>query len=206
MRDWCPLIRTLSSTSNAEFSLYVSTNPFVFEIALFVVRIGFILVLVHLTRRSTLPYPAAMAIAGLLGSLVPGIFASRMDPDIVLFVVLPPLLYYAAWFTSWPEFKRNVRAVSFLAFGLVFVTTLSVAAVIKLFAPPMPWAVAFVLGACVSPPDAIAATVVCRRAKVSSRLLAILEGESLMNDAAALVAFRVALAAALSGASPTAIF
>jgi monovalent cation/hydrogen antiporter len=174
-------------------------EDFLTKLVWVLISLAVLLAGVRLTRRSPLPYPAAMALGGLIVSLIPGTPAVRLTPDIVLYGVLPPLLYSAAWNTSWPEFRRNIRAVSFLAFGLVFLTIFAVGFGVKIIFTDMPWSVALMLGAILSPPDAIAATVVCRRAKVSARLLAILEGESLVNDAGALVAFRLALAATVAG-------
>jgi CPA1 family monovalent cation:H+ antiporter len=175
-------------------------NPFLSELFVTISLLSAVLLLVHFARHSPLPYPAVMALAGLGIGLIPSMPTIQLNPNVVLNVFLPPLLYYAAWFTSWPEFRRNLRAVSFLAFGLVLVTIAAVALVAKYLLPDMPWAVAALLGAILSPPDAIAATVVCRRAHISPRLMAIIEGESLINDAGALVAFRTSVAAALTGA------
>ena len=161
--------------------------------------LALVLLLVQLSKRIPIPYPAVMALAGLLIALIPGIPTIEIDPQFVLVVFLPPILYSAAWNTSWPEFKRNLRPIAFLAVGLVFVTIFAIAAVVHAAVPTMPWAVAFLLGAIVSPPDAIAATAIFQRLGAPRRLVAILEGESLINDAGALVAFRTALAVALTG-------
>src|SRR4029079_4990384 len=116
-----------------------------------------------------------------------------------LVIFLPPLLFAAAWFTSWRDFAVHLRAISLLAIGRVIATTIGVAAVAHALIPGMPWAVAFVLGAIVSPPDAVAATAVMQRLHVPRWLVTVLEGESLFNDATGLVAFQVALGAVLSG-------
>ena len=162
--------------------------------------LALVLLLVQLSKRIPLPYPAVMALAGLLIALLPGIPIVEFNPEFVLVVFLPPILYSAAWNTSWPEFKRNLRPIAFLAVGLVFATMVAVAMAVHAAVPTMPWAVAFLLGAIVSPPDAIAATAIFERLGVPRRLVSILEGESLINDAGALVAFRTALAVALTGA------
>ena len=169
------------------------------NLELTIALLALVLLLVQLSKRIPLPYPAVMALAGLLIALVPGIPTIAINPEFVLVVFLPPILYSAAWNTSWPEFKRNLRPITFLAVGLVFATMLAVALAVHAAVPTMPWAVAFLLGAIVSPPDAIAATAIFERLGVPRRLVSILEGESLVNDAGALVAFRTALAVALTG-------
>jgi monovalent cation/hydrogen antiporter len=164
-----------------------------------VVLLGIVLGLVRLAHAVGVPAPVVMALVGLGISLVPGLAQVSFDPDLVLLVFLPPILYAAAWNMPWPEFRRNVRPISLLAFSLVFATIAAVALVAKVLVPGMPWAVAALLGAIVAPPDAIAATSVFERLPVPRRLLTIIEGESLVNDAGALVAYRVALAAILTG-------
>jgi CPA1 family monovalent cation:H+ antiporter len=161
--------------------------------------LALVLLLVQLSKRVPLPYPAVMALGGLLIALIPGTPELDINPEFVLVVFLPPILYSAAWNTSWPEFQRNFRPIGLLAVGLVFATIFAVAATVHAIVPSMPWAVAFLLGAIVSPPDAISATAIFERLGVPRRLVSILEGESLVNDASALVAFRTALAVALTG-------
>jgi CPA1 family monovalent cation:H+ antiporter len=123
----------------------------------------------------------------------------KLDPALVFFFLLPPLLYPAALFTSWRDFRRNLRPVLLLAIGLVLVTMVSIAWVAHTLNPSIPWAAAFALGAIVSPPDAVAATSIIRRLKVPHRIEVILEGESLVNDATALVALQFAIAALMTG-------
>jgi Na+/H+ antiporter len=149
--------------------------------------------------RLRLPYPIVLVIGGLALAFGSGLPRVEIPPELVLVIFLPPLLFAAAWFTSWRDFAANLRSISLLAIGLVIATTAGVAAVAHALIPGMPWAVAFVLGAIVSPPDAVAATAVMQRLRVPSRLVTILEGESLVNDATGLVAFQVALAAVGSG-------
>jgi CPA1 family monovalent cation:H+ antiporter len=122
------------------------------------------------------------------------------DPELILALVLPPILYQAAMLTSWRDFAASFRTIGLLAFGLVLATTLAVGAAFKFLAPDVPWAVAFVFGAIVSPPDAVAATSVLSRMNIPRRVVTVLEGESLINDAAALVLYKFAVAAALTGA------
>jgi monovalent cation/hydrogen antiporter len=152
-----------------------------------------------LSQRMGLPYPTLMVLAGLAIALVPGLPSVSLHPDIVFLVFLPPLLYAAAWQTPWREFVANRRPILLLALGLVLATTVAVGVVAHLMIPDFPWAAAFALGAIVSPPDAVAATAVARTLRIPRRIVSILEGESLVNDATGLVAYRVAVAAALTG-------
>ena len=145
------------------------------------------------------PYPIPLVIGGLLLGLVPGIPDVELDPDLVLLVFLPPLLYSAAFFTDLRTLRADARVISLTAIGLVMATA-GVVAVIAHELIHLPWAMSFVLGAIVSPTDPAAATAVMRRVGAPRRLVNILEGESLFNDATALVAYKVAVAAAV-GAS-----
>src|SRR5881392_4221078 len=143
-----------------------------------------------------LPYPVVLVLAGLALSFVPRLPEVKLNPNIVFYFFLPPLIYPAALFTSWRDFRRNLRPILLLAVGLVLFTMAAVAAVAHAIVQNIPWAAAFALGAIVSPPDAIAATAVIRRLSVPRRIEAIVEGESLVNDATALVALQFAIAAA----------
>ena len=153
-----------------------------------------------LSRRINLPYPIALVVGGSLLGFVPGLPQLAFDPQLLLVLVLPPILYQAALLTSWRDFKANLRPIGFLAIGLVIVTTLAVGAALKLLFPEMPWAVAFVFGAIVSPPDAVAATAVLSRYNIPHRVVVVLEGESLVNDASGLVLYKFAVAAVLTSA------
>lgn len=150
-------------------------------------------------RRLRIPYPIALVIGGLGIGLVPGLPPVRIQPDLVFFLFLPPLLYAAGWLTSWYDFRSNLRPIFLLAVGLVLFTTLVVGAVIHAVIPAIPLAIAFAFGAIVSPPDAIAATAVAEQIRLPRRVVTVIEGESLVNDATGLVALRFALAAAASG-------
>lgn len=123
----------------------------------------------------------------------------RLDPNIVFLVFLPPLLWAAAYFTSWRDFRANARPITLLAVGLVLATTAAVASVAHALLPSLGWAGAIVLGAIVSPPDAVSATAILKQLHLPRRGITILEGESLVNDATALVLYRAALATAVSG-------
>ena len=155
-------------------------------------------VLALTARRLTIPYPILFVIGGLLIGLVPKLPQVRLDPDLIFLFVLPPLLFPAALFTSWRDFRMNLRPISLLAIGLVLFTTVAVAWLAHAFMG-LPLAAGFVLGAIISPPDAIAATAIADRLKVPRRIVTILEGESLVNDATALVAYRFAVAAVATG-------
>lgn len=166
------------------------------------VALAFATLVVALTafgRRLPVPPPVLQVFAGLLLGALPGITVPEIEPDLVFFVFLPPILWAAAFFTSLREFKANRRPIGLLAIGLVIATTVGVAFVARALFPTMPWAVAVALGAIVSPPDAVAAAAVVSRLPVPRRVIVILEGESLVNDASALVLYRTAVAAAVTG-------
>ena len=145
------------------------------------------------------PYPILLVIGGLVIGLLPGMPALELPPELVLVAFLPPLLYSAALFSSPHELRRNIRPITLLALGLVLATVLTVASIAH-YVADLSWPAAFVLGAIVSPTDPLAATSIARRLGVPARVVTIVEGESLVNDAAALVAFRFAVAAVLTGA------
>jgi monovalent cation/hydrogen antiporter len=149
-------------------------------------------------KKISLPYPVLLVIGGLALGFVPGLPAVQLEPDMVFLFLLPPLLYPAALFTSWRDFRANLAPISLLAFGLVLITAAIVAAAAHALIG-LPWPAAFVLGAIVSPPDAVAATAITSRLRVPRRIVTVLDGESLVNDATALVAYRFAIAAMVSG-------
>jgi CPA1 family monovalent cation:H+ antiporter len=155
--------------------------------------------LLSLAQIVRLPYPILLVLGGLALGFVPGIPHLTLDPDIVLVAILPPLLYSAAFFTSLRDLRANIRPLSLLALGLVLATTVSVAAVAHTFIGGLTWPVAFTLGAIVAPTDAVAATAIAARLGIPRRLVSLIEGESLINDATALVAYRFAVAAVLTG-------
>jgi monovalent cation/hydrogen antiporter len=158
-----------------------------------------VVALTAVARRLPVPTPILQVVAGFLVALVPGVGIPELEPDIVFFVFLPPILWAAAFFTSLREFKANIRPITLLAVGLVLATSVAVAVAARALLPGLPWAVAIALGAIVSPPDAVAATAIVSRLPVPRRVIAILEGESLVNDASALVLYRTAVAAAVTG-------
>ena len=152
-----------------------------------------------LARRAGLPYPIALVVGGGAVGFVPGMPDLDFDPQVLLVIVLPPILYQAALLTSWRDFKANLRPIGMLAIGLVIVTTLAVGATLKFFVPDLPWAAAFAFGAIVSPPDAVAATAILSSMNMPRRIVTVLEGESLVNDASGLVIYKFAVAAVLTG-------
>jgi len=158
-----------------------------------------VVVLALLARRLKVAYPILFVIGGCLLGFVPGLPRIELKPEIVFLIFLPPLLFPAALFTSWRDFRLNLRPILLLAVGLVLFTTVAVAYLAHHFIPDMPLAAGFVLGAIISPPDAIAATAIAERLSVPRRIVTILEGESLVNDATALVAYQFAIAAITTG-------
>jgi len=170
--------------------------PVIFAIAF----AALVITLTALARRLPIPSPILQVLAGVAIGFIPGTTLPPLDPEIVFFVFLPPILWAAAYFTSLREFKANRRPIALLAVGLVLATTAAIALVARWLFPDLPWAVAVALGAIVSPPDAVAAAAVVSRLPVPRRVIVILEGESLVNDASALVLYRTAIAAAVTGA------
>lgn len=164
-----------------------------------VLLLGFVAALAFVARRVGLPYPIPMVIGGLVIGFVPGLPHVALEPELVLLLFLPPILFAAGYETSPRELWRKRRPISLLALGLVLITTLGVALVISRLVPGIPFAAAVALGAIVSPPDAIAATSIAERLGLPRRLVTVLEGESLLNDATALVTYRFAVAAAVTG-------
>ena len=161
------------------------------------VLIAAVVVLTPLADRVRVPQPVLLTVFGLALALVPGTPGLSLDPDLILPVVLPPLLFAATQRTTAREFRDHAEAVLLLAVGLTLATAAVVAVVVHLAG--LSWSAAFVLGATVSPPDPVAATAVARRLRLPDRLVTILEGEGMFNDATALVAFKVAVAAAVTG-------
>ncbi|SCE70340.1 sodium/proton antiporter, CPA1 family [Micromonospora coriariae] len=145
-----------------------------------------------LARRLGLLAPILLVVLGLALSFVPGFPQVHLEPELVLVGILPPLLYVAALETSVPAFKNNIRPILLLAVGLVLFTAFVVGLVLHLLLPQVPFAICLALGAVVAPPDAVAATAVARRVGLPRRVVTILEGESLVNDATALVLLRIA--------------
>ncbi|MGC4103933.1 Na+/H+ antiporter [Ferruginibacter sp.] len=152
-----------------------------------------------LSNRYRFPLPIALVLGGVCISLVPGLPVIALNPEVVFIVFLPPLLYGAAWNTSWHEFKANLRPIGLAAIGLVIFTTVLVAMAAHWLIDDLSWPAAFLIGAIVSPPDAVAATSVTKGLGLQPRMITILEGESLVNDASGLVAYKYALTAITAG-------
>src|SRR6476659_7022182 len=149
--------------------------------------------------RLELPPAILLVIAGVILALIPGLPSVELAPELVLLLVLPPVIYSAAVAMSWNEFRFNLRPISLLAVGCVVFTTVAVAAATH-WLLGLPWPVGFVLGAIVSPPDAVAPLSILRRMQLPRRILVVLEGEGLANDATALILYRFAVAAVSLGA------
>ncbi len=168
-------------------------------IELIVVLLFMVLVLAVIAFRADIPYPMVLLVGGTAIAFMPGIPHVVLDPELVFILFLPPILFSAAYFTSWRDFRANQRPILLLAIGGVLATMSIVAVVAHALIPGISWPVAFVIGAVVSPPDAVAATSIFQRLGVPHRIVTILEGESLVNDASALIAFRFAVAAVAAG-------
>jgi CPA1 family monovalent cation:H+ antiporter len=170
-------------------------NVFGFYLLLLLV----ILLLFMLAQRLKIAYPIILVVGGLLLGFVPGLPEISIDPELIFLIFLPPLLYDAAWYTSWKDFWKWRRVIGSFAFLIVLLTSTVVAVVAHQLIPGFTLALGFLLGGIVSPPDAVSATSILKQVDVPKRLTAILEGESLLNDASSLVVFRFALLAVASG-------
>lgn len=163
----------------------------------------FVVIFAALARKLQTPYPIVLVIAGLLLSFIPGISTIALNPDVIFLAVLPPLLYSAAWLTSWRDFKYNLVTIFLLAFGLVGFTVLGVAETTHWVFAGFDWRLGFVLGAVVATTDAIAATSIAKRLGLPKRIVDVLEGESLVNDATGLLALEFAIAMVVNRQTPT---
>jgi CPA1 family monovalent cation:H+ antiporter len=153
-----------------------------------------------IARRLDWPAPLLLVAVGLAASFVPGMPDFRLEPELVLVIVLPPLLYSSALDSSYVNIRRNIRPIGLLAIGLVLTTTVGVGLVAHLVIPALPLPASLVLGAIVAPPDAVAAVAIGRKLGLPRRIMTLLTGESLVNDATALTAYKVAVAAATGAA------
>src|SRR5687767_11616959 len=151
--------------------------------------------------RLHVPAPLLLIVVGAAASYVPAVPTIHLESEVVLLGLLPPLLYAAAIQTSLVDFNANRGSILRLSVVLVVITSLTVGAVVQWLVPGIGWAAAIAIGAVVAPPDAVAATAVARRIGLPRRVVTILEGESLLNDATALVALRTAIASAAAGVS-----
>ncbi len=156
--------------------------------------------LATLARRLHIAEPIPFVLGGLALGFIPAIADVEFPPEAVFLLFIPPLVYLGAYLTPWREFKNNIRPILMLAIGLVITTIFAVAVVAKAVVnEPIPWSVAFVLATIVAPPDAVAVMAITQRLKVPRRVVSLLEGESLANDTVALVAYKMAIAAAVTG-------
>ncbi len=165
----------------------------------YVYLILIILALVMLADKLRLAYPIVLVLGGLALSFVDEFSKITIDPELVFFIFLPPLLYEAAWQVSWKEFWKWRRIIASFAFPIVIITSCVIALFSTALIPGFTLALGFLLGGIISPPDAVSATTIMRQVKVPKSFMSIIEGESLLNDAASLIVFRFALAAVLTG-------
>ena len=167
-----------------------------FLLLMFVVAFG------ALAKKLQLAYPIVLVIAGLIIGFIPGLPRVSLNPDVIFLTILPPLLFNAAWQTSWREFHYNLASILMLAFGLVAFTVIGVALASGSLFSILTWPTGIVLGAIVAPTDALAATSIARRVGLPERLVHVLEGESLVNDATGLLALEFGIALVVDGHSP----
>ena len=170
----------------------------------FLLLLGFVVVLGELARRLKVAYPIVLVLGGLLLSLFPDLPRVRLNPELFFLAVLPPLLFHAAWLTSLREFRYNLASILLLAFGLVVFTVTGVAIAGERLFLLLNWKTGFLLGAILAPTDAIAAASIAKRVGLPGRITDVLEGESLINDASGLLALEFALALIMSGETPSA--
>lgn len=170
---------------------------------IFLLLLLFIISFGQIARKIGTPYPIVMIVGGLFLGFVPWIPKITFDPDLVFLVVLPPLVYSSAWTTSWRDFRFNLLSILLLAFGLVGFTVVGVALLTPRLLSGFDWRLGLVLGAIVAPTDAIAATSIARKVGLPSRIVDVLEGESLINDATGLLALQFAVALVVTREIPT---
>ena len=170
------------------------------QLELLIILLLAVVVIVRIANALRLPPAILLLLGGIALSFVPVLGRVELEPEAIFTLFLPPLLFVASVRTSWRDFRENLRSIGMLALGLVILTTLVVGVVAHWLIPGLPWAAAFALGAIVSPTDAVAATSITQSLGVPRRIVTILEGESLVNDATGLVVYRVAVAAMLTGA------
>lgn len=171
----------------------IALSPIELVLGLLVVAIA----LAYVGRRIGVAYPILLVLGGLALGFLPGLPAIELEPEVVFLLLLPPILFAAGFNTPIRDFKANARPIGLLAIGLVLFTTAAVGVVANALVPELGVPAALALGAIVAPPDAVAATSILRRLHVPARIVTILEGESLINDASALIAYRFAVLAAL---------
>jgi CPA1 family monovalent cation:H+ antiporter len=181
-------------------SVFLFTIPFVQSSVIeYILLILIILALVMIADKLNIAYPIVLVLGGLALSFTSRFSNISIDPELVFFIFLPPLLYEAAWQVSWKEFWRWRRIIMSFAFPIVILTSCLIALISTWLIPGFTLALGFLLGGIISPPDAISATTIMRRVKISKSMVSIVEGESLLNDASSLIVFRFALFAVITG-------
>src|SRR5687768_16940085 len=170
-------------------------NHFIEYVFLILIVLAFVMI----ANKLRLAYPIVLVLGGLALSFASPFSHVTISPEVVFFIFLPPLLYEAAWQTSWKEFWKWRRVITSFAFPVVIITACVVALVSQALIPGFTLALGFLLGCIISPPDAVSATTIMRGVKVPKSMVSIIEGESLLNDASSLIVFRFALAAVLTG-------
>src|SRR5579862_157927 len=200
MAAWisCQLIGVRGATRVGGSTDFPGTNSITHEIQIVVLLLIAIAAVGIVAKRSNTPPAILLVLAGVFLALIPGLPGVRLAPELVLLLVLPPLIYSSAVAMSWREFRFNLRPISLLAVGCVVFTTLAAAAATH-WLLGFSWSVGFVLGAIVSPPDAVAPLAIARRLQIPRRIVVILEGEGLANDATALILYRFAIVAVSAG-------
>lgn len=168
------------------------------DIIAYIVLFSIIVLIGHIFNKSNVPITLILVVTGMILSFVDGIPNPHLNPNVVLHIFLPILIYQISSFSSWKDFKKNVRPISLLSVGHVLFITLLIAIVIHTLIPQLGWPLAFVLGAVISPPDDVAIVTIAEKTRLPARIITILEGEGLLNDATALIVFRFSLAAALA--------
>src|SRR5215203_3278487 len=165
----------------------------------YIILVLIILALVMVANKVRVAYPIMLVLGELVLSFISPFSHVTIDPEWVFYIFLPPLLYEAAWQTSWKEFWKWRRVITSFAFPIVIITSCVVAFASSMLIPGFTLALGFLLGGIISPPDAISATTIMRQVKVPKAMVSIIEGESLLNDASSLIVFRFALAAVITG-------
>jgi monovalent cation/hydrogen antiporter len=169
------------------------------DVVLITLLLSGVTFLAVLSNKYTFPFPIVLVLSGIIISLIPGLHAISLDPEIIFLIFLPPLLYEASWNTNWYNLKSYKRPILLAAFGLVFFTTFMVGMIAHAFIPGMSWPQGLLLGAIISPTDAVAATSITKGLPLAPRIISILEGESLANDASGLIIYKYAIAAVMAG-------
>ncbi|MGH2563271.1 MAG: Na+/H+ antiporter, partial [Ginsengibacter sp.] len=169
------------------------------NVGLITILLSGVVILAIISNKYNFPFPIVLVLSGLVISLIPGLPVISLQPDIIFLIFLPPLLYEASWNTNWYNFKAYKRPILLAAFGLVFFTTLIIEIVAHTFINGISWPLGFLLGAIVSPTDAVAATSITKKLEMPPRIVSILEGESLVNDASGLIVYKYAIATVMAG-------